>query len=368
MRPKKAEQITGITEAPNEFQKGYLAKQLIVCTFPHSKPKEEKYTRINGDYTLNIQSGMDKQGNYLGLPYGALVRLLLFWIITECNRLKWAGDHSRRIHLGESMAGFLRVTGLDPKTGNGKRGDMKRLRDMMNRLFNCRISLIHSQTTDEATGSSRLNMEITAESELWWDVKNPDQSSLFNSWIEVGEKFYNAVTENPVPIDFRALVALKHSPMAMDLYAWLTWRVHAMKDGGSASIPLHGLKGLTAQIGSEYARRDHFKAAVEDGLEAVKLVWPQLDCEVSATHLAVSKSLVPIPDLSPIKKRRQFGEVKDDRLSIDTPLWFKTTYPRYDVKAVEKAFRAFLTANNIKPHDIDALFKDYAAKWVQGDY
>lgn len=368
MRPKKTQQIATISEAPGEVQKGYLAKWLVVCTFPHRDPGTSSYTRKNGDYTLSIQTGLDGDGQEFGLPYGALVRLLLFWIITECNRLKWAGDHSRRIHLGESMAGFLRITGLDPKTGNGKRGDMKRLRDMMNRLFGCRISFTHNQKTDEATGSSRLNMEITSESELWWDVKNPDQGSLFNSWIEVGEKFYNAVTENPVPIDFRALVALKHSPMAMDLYAWLTYRVHGMRDGSSAAIPLHGPKGIATQIGANYGREDNFKAALSEGLEAVKLVWPGLDCELSATRLTVNKSPVPIPDVTPIKQRRQFGEVADDRLSIDTPLWFRATYPKYDVKAVEKAFRAFLAKSQIKPHDIDALFMDYAAKWVQGEY
>lgn len=368
MRASKEQQIKAITEAPNDVQKGYLAKWLVVCTFPHRKPKEEKYTRINGDYTLNLQSGMDKHGDYIGLPYGAPVRLLLFWIITEANRMKWAGDHSRRIHLGESMTRFVEMVGYNPETGRGKRGDATRLREMMERLFACRISFIHSVAAEGKSGLSWLNMDVAPKGELWWDVKQPDQVSLFESWIELGEDFYNSVTTNPVPFDFRAMCALKHSPMAIDLYAWLTWRVHAMKDGGSATIPLTGPKGIAAQFGANYGRSDNFKAALAEGLEAVKHVWPQLDCDLSAISLTVNKSPVPIPDQTPIKKRRQFGNVADGQLSIDTPLWFRTTYPKYDFRAVEKAFRAFIAKSRIEPHDIDAMFRDYAGKWVEGEY
>ena len=367
MRPKKAQQIATITEAPTEVQKGYLAKWLVVCTFPHSKPKEEKYTRINGDYTLTILSGTDKKGDYLGLPYGAPVRLLLFWIITEANRLKWAGDDSRRIHLGESMNRFVELVGYDPKTGRGERGDATRLRDMMHRLFGCRISFTRSATAEGATGFSWLNMDVAPKGELWWDVKKPDQASLFDSWIELGEDFYNAVTTNPVPFDFRAMCALKHSPMAIDLYAWLTWRVHGMRDGSSASIPLHGPKGIAAQIGSNYSRDRAFREAIADGLEAVRMVWPRLDCELSTTHLTLKKTPVPIGDEPISKKRRTFGQVRADTLLIDTEIEFRKANPRIRLTTVKKAFFAFLEREQIKPHDLDALFRDYAGKWVKGE-
>lgn len=35
--------------------------------------------------------------------------------------------------------------------------------------------------------------------------------------------FYEALTLSSVPVDLRALRALKRSPLAMDLYAWLTY-------------------------------------------------------------------------------------------------------------------------------------------------
>lgn len=358
MRPKKAQQITTITEAPAAVQKGYLASWLVICTLPHRDPKTTLYTRTNGDCTLTVQSGAEK-GQLIGLPYGALARLLLLWLISEANRTK-----SRRLFLGETIDGFLRAVGLDPKTGGGKRSDMKRLKEQMHRLFRCRISF---ERDHAGKGISWLDMDIAPDGELWWDVKNPEQAALFDSWIELGEKLYIAATTSPVPIDFRAICALKHSPMAIDLYAWLTWRVHGMKDGGSAAIPLHGEKGLAAQIGSNYTRPDHFKAALSEGLEAVKLVWPTLNCELSATRLTVRKSPVPIADVPITKKRRAFGQVKAHELLTDTEIEFRNANPRIRLTTVKKAFYAFLEREQIKPHDIDALFRDYAAKWVRGE-
>jgi len=53
---------------------------------------------------------------------------------------------------------------------------------------------------------------------LWWHP-HPDQAALWESWIQLGEKFYSAVIASPVPVDMRALRALKRSPLALDLYA-----------------------------------------------------------------------------------------------------------------------------------------------------
>ncbi len=371
MRPKKAQQITKIIDAPGEVQKGYLASWLVVCTLPHRDPKTEKYTRTNGDCTLTIQSGTDK-GKYLGLPYGSLPRLLFFWMVSEANRLKANEDESRRLHLGHSINRFLLLVGLDPKTGNGKRGDMQRLREQMRRLFRCRISFDRTVTISGTTGYKWLDMDIAPDGELWWDVKDPDQDPdqavLFESWIELGEKFYKAITTSPVPFDFRALCALKHSPMAIDLYTWLTWRVHSMQDGSSAKIPLHGPKGIAEQIGSNYSRERDFKAALSEGLETVKLVWPQMNCDLSATHLTVRRSPVPISDVPPVKKRRAFGQVKPDELSIETVIAFKKAFPEVRLNPVWKAYKAFLAREKITPRDIDAHFQDYAAKWAKGRF
>ncbi len=363
MRASKQRQIETIQQTPTATTKGYLANWLIICTLPHSEPTSPIYTRRTNDCTLNMVSGVDEKGEFIGLPYGPIARLLLFWIISEAIRTK-----SRVLHLGKEINDFLRAMGLDPNTGGGKRSDRAGLKRQMPKLFRCRMSFDRVATTTNQTGHKWKDMSVAPEGEDWFTIKNPEQGGLFESWIELDEKFYEAITSSPVPIDFRAMVALKHSAMAIDLYALLAWRVHGMKDGSTVPIPLHGPKGLAAQIGSNYGRKIDFKRAVEAGLKDVEMVWPSLAYEVSDTHLTVSKSAVPIADEPINKKRRAFGQVKANALLSDTEIEFRKANPRVSLTSVKKAFFAFLKREQIEPQDIDALFRDYAAKWVKGEH
>ena len=60
---------------------------------------------------------------------------------------------------------------------------------------------------------------------LWWTPRQPDQGTLWESTVVLSERFFSEITENPVLIDLRALRALKRSPMALDVYLWLTYRM-----------------------------------------------------------------------------------------------------------------------------------------------
>jgi hypothetical protein len=75
----------------------------------------------------------------------------------------------------------------------------------------------------DSTGTARLNMQVARKTELWWSRKDPDQTALWGSSIELGQDFFDAITAYPVPADMRALRALKRSPLALDLYAWLSY-------------------------------------------------------------------------------------------------------------------------------------------------
>jgi hypothetical protein len=77
---------------------------------------------------------------------------------------------------------------------------------------------------------------IAPKGELWWDVKKPEQATLWESWIELGEDFFNAVVAAPVPVDMRALRALKQSPLALDLYAWSTYRAFVVSRKGASQL------------------------------------------------------------------------------------------------------------------------------------
>ncbi len=114
-----------------------MAKHLVQVTLPHRDPGNVPlWTRTNGDLTLVIaRTGVDEEGEPIGYPYGTIPRLLLYWITSEAVRTK-----SRHLELGHSPADFMRAVGLNPETGRGKRGDARRLKDQMVRLFAASIS------------------------------------------------------------------------------------------------------------------------------------------------------------------------------------------------------------------------------------
>lgn len=264
--------VVSIRQNPNDAEAAYLARQLIQATLPHSKPRGDPpmWKRTNGDLTLSIVPGVDRQtGKSFGYPYGSLPRLLLFWMVTQAVKTR-----RRRLELGHSLAQFMRDVGLDPATGGGKRGDARRLRDQMERLFRAIISFEVNTYRPDGRGKSWLDMQIAPVGELWWDPKRPDQGVLWGNWIELGERFFQAITASPVPVDLRALKALKGSPLKLDLYALAVYKAYVANKKGAQFIPW---EGLLHQLGANYdaKRIDHFKDKVKAKLCEVSESFPE---------------------------------------------------------------------------------------------
>jgi Plasmid encoded RepA protein len=250
----------------------YLPRELVQVTLPHKNPGNiPAWQRTNGNLTVLMQAGWnaDAKQTY-GYPYGSIPRLLLFWITTEAIRKK-----SRRLELGNSLSAFMTELGLSSYTGRGKRGDAKRLRNQMERLFNASISFQATLQRDERDGKAWLNMgQITSEGQFWWSHKDPQQTALWGSWIELSEKFFASITAYPVPADMRALKALKQSPLALDLYAWLSYE--AFRAHKSAKPRFENWTQLHSHLGAEYARSNDFRRYAKVALRKIATVYPGL--------------------------------------------------------------------------------------------
>jgi hypothetical protein len=268
----------------------FLARQLIQATLPHSDPKSDTWTRRNGNFALVVQAGFNPltQKTY-GVPYGIIPRLLLFWITTEALRTK-----KPRLELGSSLAKFMRDVGLNPQTGGGVRGDARRLQEQMTRLFQARISFAQDLVEGDNHATAWLNMQVSRRGVLWWSTKNPTQGTLWESWIELEPDFFAAITSVPVPVDVRALRALKNSPIALDLYALCCYEAHkAHRSGRTRFIPW---RSLMAQLGSDYegtnAVRD-FGVKARAALRKVKAVMPTLHLGTMRGGLSILPSSSP---------------------------------------------------------------------------
>ena len=262
---------------------GYMARALVQATMPHSRPDTNEFERRNGAFTLIMVAP-----SRIGLPYGVVPRLMLAWMTTEVVRTK-----ARELELGDSMSDFMRQLDMVP-TG-GRWGSISRLREQSRRLFTTSVSCLY----DNTQASGEAGFRIADRHLLWWDPQQPDQRSLFNSTVTLSERFYEEVRTSPVPIDMRAMKALKKSPLALDVYFWLTYRLSYLRQ--YRVIPWAALQ---LQFGTGYrtdahGRRD-FKRAFLRELKKVALIYPKakvaaeeggLALKPSATHIPVQPSL-----------------------------------------------------------------------------
>lgn len=248
-------------EAKEAGALGFMARAMVQATLPHRKVAGNEFTRTNGNFTLSLLAP-----SKVGLPYGTIPRLLLSWITTEAVRTK-----QRELELGDSLSAFMRELDLVP-TG-GRWGSITRLKDQMQRLFSSSVTC----TYDDGSTWALESVKPVDSARLWWSPKEPTQAALWKSTVTLGERFFDEITRSPVPIDMRALKALKRSPMALDIYLWLTYRMFYLRH--QTAIPWEALSG---QFGSDYARLRDFKAAFQKELKKVLVVYPEARVEAGA--------------------------------------------------------------------------------------
>ena len=212
-------QLIGASEADPDL--GFMTRLMALCSLPRTNPgNQHRYVRRNGPYTLVMSAtGLHK------LPFGNLPRLILAWLCTEAVRTQ-----SRELVLGRSLAEFMRTLGIYHNSG-GRGGVQTRLRNQMNRLFGCTVSLIY----EDESGFARISSFVADKHEFWWNERKPNERVLWESKIELGEKFFNEIIRHPVPIDMNTLQALKRCSLGLDLYQWLTYRTFSWNHASSLS-------------------------------------------------------------------------------------------------------------------------------------
>ena len=252
---------------------GFMARAMVQATLPHKKVVGNEFERRNGNYTLTLLAP-----SKIGLPYGTVPRLLLAWLTTEAVKTQ-----SRELELGDSLSGFMRELDMVP-TG-GRWGSINRLKDQTKRLFSCTVSAPY----EDGEKSAFLNQSIASKAVLWWDAKDPEQAGLWQSTVTLSEAFSNEVVSHPIPVDMRALKALKKSPLALDTYCWLTYRASYAKR--PSVIPW---SALALQFGSDYAELRFFKRAFLEELRKVVTVYSGAQVEATNEGLLVKPSLTHI--------------------------------------------------------------------------
>jgi hypothetical protein len=257
---------------------GYMARLLVQVTIPHARQAGTEFKRSNGETTVRVLSPSE-----VGLPYGHYPRLLLAWITTEAVR-----SQNPMLELGDSLSAFIIDLGLIPS--GGRWGTVPRLRDHMRRLFASTVSWTYSGAGAWVDGGVRP----VKTAQLWWDPKSPAQAALWKSSLTLTREFYEEIVNRPVPIDMRVLKALarERSPLAIDIYTWLTYRMSYLRKESVVPWEL-----LQLQFGCDYTEAHRFKAKFVERLKLVKTLYPGANVDVQKNGLFLRPSLTHVlPD------------------------------------------------------------------------
>ena len=278
---------------------GFMARALVIATMPYKDQKnpdgtpKESFTRQNGDFKLRIVAGYEG-----GIPFGIYPRLLMSWVTTEAVR-----KQSPVLELGDSLRRFLRDV-LDVRsTSGGQRGTGTRVTEQMRRLFGALITVQYPGTLNK-NGFTLKNvliadqLELAEDETVLWTPQATHEVGQWQSKVKLTDGFFQECINNPIPIDLRAFKALRGSPLAMDVYTWITYRMSYLR---TVSRPI-SWESLMLQFGAGYGislpnNTQAFRQAVLDfkrnflkALKLVQIVYPEAKVEVNDMGLVLLPS------------------------------------------------------------------------------
>ncbi|QGU08811.1 Plasmid encoded RepA protein (plasmid) [Corynebacterium occultum] len=295
-----------------EIEAGFLdpyafsSRTLIQATFPHSARAGKEITLKNGAMTVTMYSPN-------GLPHGVYPRLIMCWLTREAIRRRdLPVEEARTIPLGGSLSQFMRDVGIKSASG-GKNGTITALRKQLKSLFSTFISIKvedHEYRDGKQVAFDQLDNTLIAESALlWWDPKQPEQLSMQNSSVTLTAAFYRELTCSAVPLDVNVLRQIRRSPLAIDIYCWLTYRLSYHR-----GFTVVTWEQLRQQFGAGYPDtvrgRSNWRLKVAGALERVLEVWPEASVTVTANGVMLKPGSpsVPVRVQEEIKKRYGLGE------------------------------------------------------------
>lgn len=254
----------------------------VLCQvgLPRSKVEGREFMRQSGTAWVNIQAGWLDEGTgpvLQTIPYGAMPRLALAWVSTCAVK-----NQDREVKIGDSAAEFLSLMGIESA---GKR--YATLRTQMHALAACRLQLgLRGRT---------YNGQPVEQFDAWASGKgHPGQKALWPGVMLLSDGYYQSLLRSAVPLDNRALHALKGSALALDVYAWLAHRLHRIE---GRPVILHW-KSLREQFAQEYAGKDadkDFKKTFLPALTKVLAVYPQARVKKVTGGLMLTSSPPPVP-------------------------------------------------------------------------
>jgi len=259
---------------------------LTQVNLPYRNPGDDvrHYTRTSGAVSLRLEAGhtIGRAGwEPVGLPYGPRARLLMLHLCSLAVKQK-----SALVEVDSSFTAFCRSLGI---ATNGR--NLRTIRDQIRRMSatSMRLAMSNQEQVTVFQGAIFDGMRIDLP-------VDPRQRQLWANEIRFSPRFYESLREHAVPLDLRAIKALRHSARCLDIYAWLTNRLWRLKKPTKVRWT-----SLRHQFGQPEQSLQSFKRAFKAALHQAHVVYPAARVEIVRGGLKLSHSPPPIAFTNPHK-------------------------------------------------------------------
>jgi hypothetical protein len=260
----------------------FLHAVLCQVGMPRKRTEGRTFERHSGTASMLLEAGrLWHRGSWKEqpLPYGTRPRLVMVHISGEAVRRR-----TRQIEIGQSMRDFLVLLGIEPN--GGPRGGYTMFKKQMEALAACRLTLGMSVGNRDIT----INTQPISRFDAWLQ-HDGTQQVFWPGVLELSQEFFDTLANHAVPLDHRALGALKHSALTLDVYSWLAHRLCRVRKVSGQKVSWGNLKD---QFGQEYADPKSFKKKLRIALRQVLAVYPDANVAPTTGGIVLKPSPPPV--------------------------------------------------------------------------
>lgn len=248
-----------------------------MTSLPHKRIEEHLWRREGHRTTLLVESGRDRRGNLVGVPYGSFARLILLYLQTEAVR-----TGSPEVELGRSMKSWMGRMSL---TTGGRTYQL--VTEQARRISACRLTFF---TERQNGGEARHNGAFVQDAISFAGVMEDDQPSFWQDRVRLDDGFWRSLKEHPVPVREEAIRAISTRSLAIDVYIWLAYRLHSLTKPTAVSWA-----AVHAQFGAGFKLARQIKPTFLEALKLALAVYPEAQVEPGSNGITLHPSAPAVP-------------------------------------------------------------------------
>jgi hypothetical protein len=273
---RQAIEAAGTILAEEESRLGITHAGFAMTSLPHKHIEDPLWRRQGHRTTLLVESGRTGSGGWIGVPYGSMARLILLYLQTEAVR-----SNNPEVELGRSMHAWL--SRMEISTG-GK--NYRLVGEQARRISACRLTFL----TEVPGAEMRQNGAFVQNAITLTIDADERQRGLWQDSVRLDDGFWRSLKEHPVPVREEAVRAIGARSLALDVYIWLAYRLHAL----TKATPVTWT-ALHAQFGAGFKAVRQLKPTFREALTLALAVYPEarVDLEASGAVLHPSPPAVP---------------------------------------------------------------------------